>query len=797
VANLALGELYTGDRKKAWQMISAELRHPTASSQKDLCRLHLATIQILQDIVYYDFAPPDPDRIAKQSYDYICENCQDFKRIAMGTESQYGNYFYLTKRPGFALTHYKRSLILCPKGSFDHMNNENNIAVCYADMGKFELRDYHKVRAIKTGREYLKKRRTYKYKLDEFAEWDAYKVILQSRLSNLSSAENATDNLPEMYELWKEIESINQKWYSKPKQYLAYHHASQAFAGVGDSGISLARKLFDRAEELVQKYLSENQEVAQFNLQIVEASILRAEGKLKEAAALWEDWIERFQRISGRLPSANSYRLAGLAQESAQNYDHAIEHLEKAIGGFEIRRSSFEVKSRGRVLSGLIATTYWGLIRSYTGRYVEQKQEADFQGAIKAARMLRARQFAELLGIEYRIDDHLDISKLKLDPDELLLNIAVTDQAIIIFAISSEWHDLVIIPYEGSIFNAAAKRAKSQILTPGDPEAFINDIQVISEIILTPIKSRLDGIKRLIVIPDGLLNGIPFTLLSKSSDHYYPLIFDHEVVLTPSISYLMKQRDSKYQFVSDKLLALADPVYGSRTVPEAYRDDTMRFYKRAVNDFNLFVPLPETRAEVENIAGLFRPTDVTSFFGNKATETNVKSIDLEGYRYLHFATHGILGNQIPGIDEPALVLAAEPEDSGQDGFLTLSEVEDLKLNSELTVLSACDTGSGKYFTGEGIMGLSRAFLLAGSRSVIVSFWPVASEATVELMTLFYHNLRSGRSKAESLRLAQLALMGGKEAKSSTERGLKVTGKVGSGTYAVHPFYWAPFVLIGE
>jgi CHAT domain-containing protein len=170
---------------------------------------------------------------------------------------------------------------------------------------------------------------------------------------------------------------------------------------------------------------------------------------------------------------------------------------------------------------------------------------------------------------------------------------------------------------------------------------------------------------------------------------------------------------------------------------------------------------------------------------------------LEEYRYLHFATHGILGNQIPGIYEPALILADEPENLDQDGFLTLSEVENLKIHSEIKVLSACDTGYGEYFTGEGIMGLSRGFLVAGSNSVIVSLWPVASEATVELMTLFYQNLRSGKSKRDSLRLAQLTMMDKKDLKSYRDRGISVTDKTINSSNMEHPFYWAPFVLIGD
>jgi CHAT domain-containing protein len=750
--NLALGELRRGNLKRAWQMISAELEHPTVSSQKEFCDLHIITMQTLFKIIDYDFAPSNSDQIIKKSYDYVCMNCQSLKGRVRKAENLYGSYLGQSRRPGLAIIHFK------------------------------------------IGREYFKTRR-FKDRKKAARQWYEYYSLLHHRLLFLAMPENSADKLSQMYELWNEIESINKRWIEKVRCF-AYINASIAFTRAGD--IAFARKLLKTAKALAEKYPGENQEHARLDLQDAEAHILGTEGKFREAAALLQDRIERFPKLTGESPHNLDFQSVGLAQESAQNYDRAIEYLEKSIEKTEKVRSSYKVKSRSQFFRTFYVETYWGLLRSYASRYLEQRQEEDFQGAIKAARMLRARQFGELLEIGFGVEDEMDISKFRLKPDELLLNIVLTDRAIVIFAISSDWHDLFMMPYERTVFKAIAGRTRSQISTPGDPGTVIDDLQYISKTVITPIRSRLETVKRLIVIPDGLLNGIPFTLLSKSPDHYDPLILDHEVVLTPSLSYLIKQRNSEYQLKSDKLFALADPAYGVRAVPEAYRDDTMRFYKRAAGDFNLFEPLAETRIEVENIARLFRPTDVTSVFGNEATESNVKSLELKGYRYLHFATHGILGNQIPGINEPALVLAAEPEHSGQDGFLTLSEVvEDLKLNSELTVLSACDTGSGRYFTGEGIMGLSRGFLVAGSRAVIVSLWPVASEEAVELMTLFYQYLRSGKSKAESLRLAQLALMGGEKAKTSSERGIKVTGRIRFEKYSIHPYYWAPFVLIGE
>ena len=161
--------------------------------------------------------------------------------------------------------------------------------------------------------------------------------------------------------------------------------------------------------------------------------------------------------------------------------------------------------------------------------------------------------------------------------------------------------------------------------------------------------------------------------------------------------------------------------------------------------------------------------------GFAASETRVKLGDLTQYRYLHFAVHGVLSYDVPYLKEPALVLGVEP-DGREDGFLTLSEVSGLKLNADLVTLSACKTGLGVRVAGEGVIGLSRAFMSAGARSVLVSLWEVADESTAVLMEEFYRLLVQGVDTAEALAEAKRRVR---------EKGYD------------NPFFWAPFVLIGD
>jgi CHAT domain-containing protein len=122
---------------------------------------------------------------------------------------------------------------------------------------------------------------------------------------------------------------------------------------------------------------------------------------------------------------------------------------------------------------------------------------------------------------------------------------------------------------------------------------------------------------------------------------------------------------------------------------------------------------------------------------------------------------------------------------------------ELSLNADLTVLSACKTGSGELITGEGVMGMSRAFLVAGSRAVLVSLWSVDSAATEELMVAFYRELRGGKAAADALRAAKLKLIRRYSEKRGSARGLqKLARDVSSPDDRLHPFFWSAFVLVG-
>ncbi|MEZ5842259.1 MAG: CHAT domain-containing tetratricopeptide repeat protein [Hyphomicrobiaceae bacterium] len=200
-------------------------------------------------------------------------------------------------------------------------------------------------------------------------------------------------------------------------------------------------------------------------------------------------------------------------------------------------------------------------------------------------------------------------------------------------------------------------------------------------------------------------------------------------------------------------------------------------------------PLPETAAEVCRVARRLGTGESSVLIGASAREAELRRLNDEGrladYRLLHFATHGLVSGELNGLTEPALVLTPpETGTPGDDGLLTASEVAGLKLDADWVVLSACNTGAAEGEGGEALSGLANAFFHAGARSLLVSHWPVQSEAAVGLVTRAIAELGRGRggtrSKSEALRRAMLAMI-----------------DAAGNEVAAHPQTWAPFVVVGE
>ncbi|MEO7658202.1 MAG: CHAT domain-containing tetratricopeptide repeat protein, partial [Pyrinomonadaceae bacterium] len=326
----------------------------------------------------------------------------------------------------------------------------------------------------------------------------------------------------------------------------------------------------------------------------------------------------------------------------------------------------------------------------------------------------------------------------------------------------------------------------------------------LSEMLLGPAADLIRN-KRLVIVPDGALSYIPFSALPLPKQEPNPaglvsLGTHHEVVTLPSASTLARLREETAgRNPAAKMVAIfADPVFsqldsrtdtpplGKQPAPDKKSRNLAltRDFERAVSDVGLAATetggLPRllfSRREADSIFKISPRALSLKQVDFGASKEQVFGSNLEQYRILHFATHGLLNSQHPELS--GVVLSLVDKNGGDvDGFLRLQDIYNLKLNADLVVLSACNTALGKEVKGEGLIGLTRGFMYAGAPRVIASLWKVDDAATAELMSIFYRKMLTDNLRpAAALRAAQTEMM-----KQSRWRS---------------PYYWAPFVLQGE
>jgi CHAT domain-containing protein len=281
-----------------------------------------------------------------------------------------------------------------------------------------------------------------------------------------------------------------------------------------------------------------------------------------------------------------------------------------------------------------------------------------------------------------------------------------------------------------------------------------------------------EEVRNLIIVPDGPLHYLPFETLDLSGKY---LIEEFAVSYAPSAAVLAElgvRNDQEAGQHRADIALFADPELNPAILSKNGANSTGGWMRALYVDEGLQIsPIPSSAAEARAVA---RYADRASeiYTGEQASERRVKSERLDRFRIIHFATHGLVSRQSPA--RSALVLSSG--EGGEDGFLQAREIYNLRLASDLVVLSACQTARGRLLAGEGVEGLARAFLYAGARSVVASLWDVNDERATRFMESFYRYLSEGKSKSEALRAAKLDFLSHASAA---------------------PRDWAAFVLIGD
>ena len=301
--------------------------------------------------------------------------------------------------------------------------------------------------------------------------------------------------------------------------------------------------------------------------------------------------------------------------------------------------------------------------------------------------------------------------------------------------------------------------------------ALLSASERLFQVSIAPAEDIVGRNNRVLVIPDGPLRALPFASLTRrvrghgniQRSQYVAEWKPFHTTLSATLFSQLKalRRERKYtdsSRFSAKLVAFGDPIYptGLKEKPSTVGDAKVRSMLRHNFDFS---PLPASRSEVEGIVNLF-PDSATAHLGREATEAEAKSLPRET-RIIHFATHAILDERFPLNSAVVLSIPEKFEEGKDNGLLQAWEIfEQVRIDADLVVLSACESGLGKEMGGEGLIGLTRAFQYAGARSVMASLWKISDRTTAELMVRFYKHLKAGLPKDEALQAAQMELIRG-------------------------------------
>lgn len=367
-----------------------------------------------------------------------------------------------------------------------------------------------------------------------------------------------------------------------------------------------------------------------------------------------------------------------------------------------------------------------------------------------------------------------------LDNDTVLLEFTLAEPHSFLWIATRDALAFRELPPRETLENAA--REAMQPLVARDENTATSAARHLSQLLFGNSWTIPSG-KRLAIVPAGALQTVPIGMLPIPGSSE-PILARHEIVTLPSLSALaaLRQQAANRAPATKTVAVFADPLFDTAAPSEPADSRILEHLTDASSDSgatHLRIPrLPYTLREADEILRAAGPASSNlRAVGAKATREAALDPSLADYRFIHFATHGYLDTERPSLS--ALVLSQlDAQNHPVDGFLRVDDIYNLRLNADLVVLSACETGLGKEVRGEGLMGLTRAFLYAGAPRVIVSLWNVNDRATASLMGALYRNmLRQGMRPAQALRRAQLELRRNKQWSS--------------------PYYWAAFELQGD
>jgi CHAT domain-containing protein/Tfp pilus assembly protein PilF len=374
-----------------------------------------------------------------------------------------------------------------------------------------------------------------------------------------------------------------------------------------------------------------------------------------------------------------------------------------------------------------------------------------------------------------------------LDSGTLALSYSVGKDQTALFAVTREGGLRVKILPIGEVqlrrdVEEFLKRVRSQ-------EAPVDLARSLYGALIGPVADLVERSERVLILPDGPLHRLPFGALVRDKGGREQFLTEWKPLhsaLSLTVYGTLRASEDEPSKAATTVVAFGDPRF-SKDIATSGETGALIIRSPGLRSFD-WAPLPYSRREVERIAEIYPGARL--YLGENATEERAKAVAGE-VRVLHFSTHGYLDDRTP-LDSALVLTIPEGLPPGRDnGLLQVWEIfESVRLDADLVVLSACESALGRELSGEGLIGLTRAFQYAGARSVVATLWDVADQTTAELMARFHRHLAAGLSKDKALRAAQIELM---------REPVRITlaSKQTIETDASAPYFWAAFQLFGD
>jgi CHAT domain-containing protein/Tfp pilus assembly protein PilF len=740
-----------------------------------------------------------------------------------------------------ALDHYRQALALASTAAI-----HNNLGSLHEDLGDWDEALDHYTRALAIN-ETLGDRRSMAATLSNLgilhsrrgqpdqAQASFERALALARETDFLKVQvSASNNLGVLH--WKTGRTEEAIGYWHQVESLAAGHAElEHVARFARASVQLGEGQLDAASLTLMEGLEHSRQRGdrtwEAYQEIALSEVEWKRGNLTSALIHAESGVAIIESLRGRVvdPDLRALFLASNQSYYERQIDILMElHLRRSGEGFDARAVQVSEQARARGLLDLLGEAGADIRKGVDPALLERERQAltrvreldrermDLQGVAPARAEEAEKRLAEAIDVLGRIEsevrarsqayealtqprplDHVEIQSQVLGEGTLLLEYALGEKHSYLWAITPGSLRSFMLPARREIEKVAldfydALTARNEL--PEGASAAAPDTRAetsgrrLSQMILGPVESLL-GDNVLLVVPDGVLQYVPFAALPRPSAAGERIVARNQVVSLPSASTLavLRQQIANRTPAPKMLAVLADPVLPGdprigqalKTLPlPKHRGLPPRGPESQASQIQL-ARLPFSEEEAKGIlAFVKKPGQTLAALGFDASYARATSGELAQYRIVHFATHGLIDSEQPELSKLALSQFDEKGQPRKEAFLPLADIYNLELNADLVVLSACQTALGQEVRREGLIGLTRGFMYAGAARVLASLWSVEDRATAKLMKSFYKYLLVDELSApEALRRAQ-SEMAAKPQYSS-------------------PYYWAGFSLQGE